>query len=719
MVSAAFKVGTGIGDITGPSVEVNFMGYAVPNQRGSGIHLRLYARAFIMDDGSKRIVTVNMDCGMGSDVVKQRVIDELATIFPDGRYSQDNVLLGGTHTHSGPAGFQQYVLYQVTSWGWVEETASAFVKGIVESIVEADGNMVEAKVGTASGMLFDANINRSPTSYLLNPADERAFYAEEGDTDKLMTLLRFTKKDKDTDHSNSMYVNKKEDLIGVMNFFAVHGTSMNNTNTLISGDNKGYAAYKLEREVNGVGTAGQGPFISGFFSTNLGDVSPNTNGAKCIDTGEPCDGTTSTCNGRCENCIAFGPGSNMEESTQIIGEKQARFAQDLIEKATTVEDTTIDFRHSFVKMEGRNVTYTDVDSGDLKWAFLCQPAMGYAFAAGTTDGPGMFGFHQSDTTGNPFWNKVRDWLSAPSQEQIDCQAPKPILLNTGTIDKVQDQHAWDPTTVAIQIMRIGSTFILAAPVEFTTMSGRRLRAAVRPILQGIVGEDQPAVSIVIAGLANGYSSYVATFEEFQAQRYEAASTIFGPHSLAGYIQEFTRVATDMAEGKESETDAPPTQQSMNFWGYSNKYIPSDDIPLESNFGDIVIGYDAHPIYQAADGDEVFIKFHAGNPRNNQQPGPIGSYLVVEKQDGKSGEWVTHATDSDWSTKFEWKLLARGPYTVESQYGGHSIATLRWVPSSTELSDKGTFRMCYYGDYKTKDATEITPFSTCSRNFRVI
>ena len=27
------------------------------------------------------------------------------------------------------------------------------------------------------------------------------------------------------------------------------------------------------------------PFIAAFASTNLGDVSPNTNGAKCIDTG--------------------------------------------------------------------------------------------------------------------------------------------------------------------------------------------------------------------------------------------------------------------------------------------------------------------------------------------------------------------------------------------------------------------------------------------------
>lgn len=44
------------------------------------------------------------------------------------------------------------------------------------------------------------------------------------------------------------------------------------------------------------------------------------------------------------------------------------------------------------------------------------------------------------------------------------------------------------------------------------------------------------VTLVIAGLTNTYSSYVTTFEEYQAQRYEGASTIFGPHTLDAYIQ---------------------------------------------------------------------------------------------------------------------------------------------------------------------------------------
>lgn len=42
--------------------------------------------------------------------------------------------------------------------------------------------------------------------------------------------------------------------------------------------------------------------------------------------------------------------------------------------------------------------------------------------------------------------------------------------------------------------------------------------------------------VVIAGLTNTYSSYITTFEEYAMQRYEGASTIFGPHTLDAYIQ---------------------------------------------------------------------------------------------------------------------------------------------------------------------------------------
>ena len=38
--------------------------------------------------------------------------------------------------------------------------------------------------------------------------------------------------------------------IGLISWFAVHCTSMNNSNRLISGDNKGFASYMFESSMN-------------------------------------------------------------------------------------------------------------------------------------------------------------------------------------------------------------------------------------------------------------------------------------------------------------------------------------------------------------------------------------------------------------------------------------------------------------------------------------
>ena len=106
------------------------MGYAKAGQNTGGIHMRLYARAFIFDDGSSRNVFVSVDAGMMGAMVKIKVIEELQKVYGPDLYTHANVLISGTHTHSGPAGYLQYVLFQVTSLGYIEDTLSALVQGI-------------------------------------------------------------------------------------------------------------------------------------------------------------------------------------------------------------------------------------------------------------------------------------------------------------------------------------------------------------------------------------------------------------------------------------------------------------------------------------------------------------------------------------------------------------------------------------------------------------
>ena len=60
-------------------------------------------------------------------------------------------------------------------------------------------------------------------------------------------------------------------------------------------------------------------------------------------------------------------------------------------------------------------------------------------------------------------------------------------------------------------------------------------------------------TVVIGGLSNMYGDYTTTFEEYQAQRYEGASTIFGPNELEGFIHEALRLVNDMATNSKSKT----------------------------------------------------------------------------------------------------------------------------------------------------------------------
>lgn len=73
-----YLIGMGSYDITGPAADVNMMGYANTEQIASGIHFRLKARAFIVaEPNGKRVVFVNLDACMASQLVTIKVLERL------------------------------------------------------------------------------------------------------------------------------------------------------------------------------------------------------------------------------------------------------------------------------------------------------------------------------------------------------------------------------------------------------------------------------------------------------------------------------------------------------------------------------------------------------------------------------------------------------------------------------------------------------------------
>jgi neutral ceramidase len=640
-----FLIGSGIYDITGPAAEVGMMGYAQVAQQTAGIHLRLRSRAFVILSpcNDKRVAFVSADLGQVFQAVKQQVVERLRARY-GGLYTDANVLLSATHTHSGPGGYSHYTLYNLTTFGFVPQNFEAIVEGIVQSIVRAHESLGEGTLRLATGELLDASRNRSPGAYLLNPAEERARYAH--DTDKRMTLVRLTRD------------NGQE--IGLINWFAVHGTSMGNDNHLISGDNKGYASALFEDAMGT--TAGGDTFVAAFAQGNEGDVTPNILG-----------GTN-------------GGGADDFEDTALSARKQYARATELYANATTPLIGGVDYRHMHVKMDEVVVEPRFTDGQERR---TCPAAIGQSMLAGAEDGPG-YGYEGASCA------NVRDLFGGfvCAVSRTECQAEKPIVLEMGRMKP----YPWSPEVLPLQLITVGSLALVSVPFELTTMAGRRLRETVRERLAPV-----GITEVIIAGLSNAYAGYVTTREEYAKQDYEGASTHFGPWTLAALRQEFARLAEALRAHAPVDPGPTPRDLRDEVIGLQPGGM-FDDKPLGTSFGDVVHGRDAGPAYTR--GETVSVTFWGGHPKNDLRI--QNTFLGVQRHEGTG--WVEVAYDWDWETKYHWKrencLLTRAC----------SHITVEWtIPEATPV---GTYRLLHGGDWKSGWDGKVRPYTGVSREFTV-
>jgi len=669
-----YMIGTGIYDITGPAAELVMEGYGKSNQIASGIRQRLRSRAFIVQDSSGRsVVFVSADIGLMFGSIKEGVIKKLAENGYGDKYTAENVMLSVIHTHASLSGCSYYALYNISAKGFNRQNYNAIVNGIYMSIVNAHNNLEPGYIEMSQGELDGISVNRSKAAYNNNPKEERSRYSS--DVDKTMTLLNFRAAD--------------GTLLGVLNWFAVHSASMNHHNSLVCGDNKGYASYLFEKDM-GTNYQSSKTFVAAFAQSNSGDVSPNINYESLGN----------------ENGYY---GLDDLKNTEYEGINQYLKAKELSNTATLRLKGPVDYIHTNVDMQ--NVLISEkYTSGAGHRTY--EAALGYSFGAGAMeDGPsellGLYeGMTQKDypyslnknnasyqiiqriASISPYFGNV---MGTKYPELWEQHYPKPVLLAPSKGEPVP----FVPDVVELQIIRIGQLTIIGQPGEITTMAGRRLRETIKKTLD----QDGRNNTVVIAGLSNEYTQYVTTPEEYDMQHYEGASTLYGKWTLDAYKQEFDKLAQALVDGTPVDP-GPETRDLSSRQVTFMTDVVYDSVPPGKNFGDVV----TNAAYSYNRGETVSVTFWGGHPKNDLKT--QSSYLEVQKKTGDT--WTTVYYDWDWCTTSRWTRI--------STLLGTSQVTITWnIPQDAM---PGTYRIKYNGANKSIWTGKIHQHTGYSREFTV-
>ncbi|GMF26225.1 unnamed protein product [Phytophthora lilii] len=408
-ISPAYNIGIGKSDITGPAADVVMMGFADSTESTAGILSRLYARAFLIKDSDtgKRVMFVHCDLMSVMQLVHQEVIAELVRKYGD-VYTEQNVVLHASHTHASPGGTAGYVLYDMSILGFVSENFDKIVSGIMEAIDAAHNSVESGTIRWNKGEVAKGGNNRSPDAYLANPASERAQYRSNIDT--TMRALHF--------------FSSAGKLRGVLAFYPVHPTSLTAKNRLISGDNKGYAEFMLEDELDDA--------IVAIGIANAGDVSPNR-----IDNG---------------NGTLRGEGKTTIESTKIMGKRQYDTLSALINGASELIQGSVVANLSYVDFSNVTLDGVQATADDPYADRTCPAVVGQNFAAGTEDGRALSMFTEGNLKGNTFFKAIGAMIKPTPQWVQQCQtANKVPLLAVGLMEPVP----WVPNILPVQVVKIG------------------------------------------------------------------------------------------------------------------------------------------------------------------------------------------------------------------------------------------------------------------------
>ncbi|HET7785794.1 MAG TPA: neutral/alkaline non-lysosomal ceramidase N-terminal domain-containing protein [Myxococcales bacterium] len=498
------RVGTARADLTLPPGPATF-GHGPDSHVSTGFWTRLYCRAFVLDAGGERVALVSCDLpAIGA--LLQRAVATAAS----GMVAPNRIFLAATHTHAGPGHFFESEAYagllSTRRPGFDPAILDALASRISGAIVEAAKNLLPARARWSHGEAWGLTRNRSLAAFSANgdalPAGHDELPLDQRAIDPALDVLELTAIDGARQQPGVP--------LGEIVLFAMHPTVLPNTNRLFGADVFGAASRLLEAEMRRrwaeyasargcdlhagcPGLPQRRDPLAAIFNTNEGDVSP------VWSTGD------------------------VAEALEVARKLATRVEEVRVAAGADFDDPRLAARHLELDLASAKLL-------DGRRALCEKGELGQGAAHGGADHPtSLDGLLPPEPDVEPEGAARR------------CQSPKKALLGEWLQARlIGPGKLRFPEHVSMGVVRIGDTWLTFVPAELTVHAGRELREQ--------VVRAAPGATARVVGLANAYIQYVATRAEYELQRYEGGSTLYGPLSSEFLAERAGLLARALAAG---------------------------------------------------------------------------------------------------------------------------------------------------------------------------
>jgi neutral ceramidase len=487
--SGTFRAGAAKVDVT-PPPGFPMGGHAIAGTVARGYWTRLFARAIYLEDASGRpLVLVSCDLWAMPAGLADRVVELAATRLGLSHLGRAHVVLAATHTHQSPGNFASAKLYNEYAQrlaGFDHRLFEFLAHRIAVAIAQAFDARQPATVHWLDTVVPGLARNRSLEAFMLNP-EARQILAENatlpGDSasyravDPRLALLRIS--------TSTQPVLP----IAVAAFISVHPTAMSHATEVYNSDLFGVATTLAEHELRGVSHA-QAPVVA-LFNGAEGDIQPAWQ--------------------QQDRRNALRLGRLLADKIVAPGIAAVPLEMRLAPRFAVVPLAGGCFTEPSPFAKGEVVTRCAADA----------PLPGVAMLGGAEDGRTLLyelGWQEGVKRTEP---RLPDHgVKQPALDPTFLTRPFPVSLT-----RLVTSRAAVPHQVPIGVYSLSPQLVLATlPGEFTMVMGRRIAEAVTQAMH-----PRPE-RVLLVGLANEYVSYFATPQEYEAQHYEGASTLYGLHA---------------------------------------------------------------------------------------------------------------------------------------------------------------------------------------------